>query len=102
MGAMRSQRLRSLTACAATIGAALFVASLVASLLSGCYRNVVGVKGPANQSINVTEANVQPGESFWEEEKPRPVVHDRYSGTALDAAKPVPNKKPKPNEPPQT
>lgn len=71
-----------------------------AMLLGGCYENIVGVKGPAVQNYDIHEANIQPGESVWSEDKPRPVDPQRYgsSGTTLDRAKPIPSKNPpKPN-----
>jgi hypothetical protein len=69
-------------------------------LLGGCYENVVGVRGPAVQNYDLHEPNIQPGESVWSEEKPRPVDPQRYgtSGTTLDRARPIPSKNPpKPN-----
>ena len=54
----------------ALIATALLGAALLAC---GCYRHVVAVKGPASQNYDVHEANIQPGESMWEEPKPRVV-----------------------------
>lgn len=69
------------------LATSLGCASLVAG---GCYEHVVGVRGPASQNYDIQEANIQPGESVWSADGPRPVDADRYSGTTLDRAKPAP------------
>ncbi len=62
------------------------------ALCGGCYEHVVGVRGPASANYDVQEANIGEGESVWSTPSPRPVEGNRYSGTTLDRAKPVPVK----------
>lgn len=57
---------------AARAAAMLAAASLA---LGGCYRHVVGVKGSAAPTVEIHEANIQPGESVWDN-APRKVEQD--------------------------
>lgn len=71
---------------------ALLCGVACAALSGGCYEHVVGVRGPASANYDVQEANISEGESVWSTPSPRPVEGNRYSGTTLDRAKPVPVK----------
>jgi hypothetical protein len=52
------------------------LAAVAASVaLGGCYRHVVGVKGSAAPTVEIHEANIQPGESVWDN-APRKVEQD--------------------------
>lgn len=70
----------------------LLVLAVAALCGGGCYRRVVGVSGPASQSMDISEANIREGESFWDSEKPKPVETDRYSGGTVDRARTLPSK----------
>lgn len=73
---------------------ALLLLAAVACTAGGCYRRVVGINGPASQNVNIEEANIKEGESFWEKDKPREVEQDRYAGGSLDRARTLPQKAP--------
>ena len=66
-----------------------------ACLLGGCYRHVVGASGPGSERYDVQEANIKQGESMWSQPDPQEREPDRYGGTALQRAKPIPSQRPK-------
>lgn len=55
--------------------AAAVAAVAASTALGGCYRHVVGVKGSAAPTAEIHEANIQPGESVWDN-SPRKVEQD--------------------------
>jgi len=85
---------RAVVKASAPFAPALF-AGLSVAMLTGCYKNVVSVSGPANRNYEVHQANIKPGESVWATETPSIVETERYgtNATTLDRAKPVPSKK---------
>jgi len=67
-----SHRFPAHHACAA---ARLLAAAAASLSLCGCYRHVVGVKGSAAPTVEIHDANIQPGESVWDN-APRKVEQD--------------------------
>ena len=77
--AMPAARLR---ARALALAGALLVAC------PGCYRHVVGVKGPSAGTQEVHEANIQRGESVWDNEPVRVEREDEPRAPAQPRTEP--------------
>jgi hypothetical protein len=58
-------------AARAPAAAALALACAALSACPGCYRHVVGAKGPSASTQELHEANIQRGESIWDNEPVR-------------------------------
>ena len=55
--------------------------ALAATALPGCYRHVVGAKGPGAENYEVHEASIGEDESVWSSPRPRVKEPNRAAGT---------------------